>query len=57
MNYFGPALNDWKNEFLRIVDIRIGNFTTHPHFYKQPPSRSVKAMKGKIENLHSKYFK
>ena len=33
------ALNDWKNEFLRIVDIRIENFTAHPHLYKQPPSR------------------
>ena len=35
------ALNDLKNEFLRIIDIRIDNFTTHPHLYKQPPSRSV----------------
>ena len=49
------ALNDWKNEFLRIVDIRIENFTTHPHLYKQPPSRSVKALKRKMEKLHSKY--
>ena len=49
------ALNDWKDEFLRIVDIRIENFTTHPHLYKQPPSRSVKALKRKMEKLHSKY--
>ena len=49
------ALNDWKNEFLRIVDIRIENFTKHPHLYKQPPSRSVKALKRKMEKLHSKY--
>ena len=49
------ALNDWKDEFLRIVDIRIENFTTHPHLYKQPPSRSVKALKRKMETLHSKY--
>ena len=49
------ALNDWKDEFLRIVDIRIENFTAHPHLYKQPPSRSVKALKRKIEKLHSKY--
>ena len=26
-----PALNDWKNDFLRIFDIRIDNFTKHPH--------------------------
>ena len=25
------ALNDWKNDFLCIVDILIENFTTHPH--------------------------
>ena len=49
------ALYDWKDEFLRIVDIRIENFTTHPHLYKQPPSRSVKALKRKMEKLHSKY--
>ena len=49
------ALNDWKDEFLRIVDIRLDNFTTHPHLYKQPPSRSVKALKRKMEKLHSKY--
>ena len=49
------ALNDRKDEFLRIVDIRIENFTTHPHLYKQPPSRSVKALKKKMEKLHSKY--
>ena len=49
------ALNDWKDAFLRIVDIRIENFTTHPHLYKQPPGRSVKALKRKMEKLHSKY--
>ena len=49
------ALNDWKNDFLRIVDIRIENFTIHPNLYKQPPSRSVKALKRKMERLHSKY--
>ena len=49
------ALNDWKNEFLRIVDIRIENCTTHPHLYKQPPSFSVKALKRKMEKSHSKY--
>ena len=48
------ALNDWKNEFLRIVDIRIVNFTVHPHWNKQPPSRSVKAIRRKMERLHSK---
>ena len=50
------ALNDWKDDFLRIVDIRIENLTTHPHLYKQPPSRSVKALKRKMEKLHSKYL-
>ena len=51
------ALNDCKNEFLRIVDIKIEIFTTYPHLYKQPTSRSVKALKGKIEKkLHSKYI-
>ena len=49
------VLNDWKNEFSRIVDIRIDNFTIYPHLYKQPPSRSVKALKRKMERLHSKY--
>ena len=38
-----------------MVDIRIEKFTTHPHLYKQPPSRSVKALKRKMEILHSKY--
>ena len=41
------ALNDWKNEFLRVIDIRIDNFTKHPHLYKQPPSRSAKSLKRK----------
>ena len=49
------VLNDWKNKFLLIVDIRIENFTTHPYLYKQPPSRSVKVLKRKMEKLHSKY--
>ena len=49
------VLNDWKNEFLRIVDIRIDNFTTHPHLYKQPHSRSVKVLTRKMEKLHRKY--
>ena len=44
------ALNDSTNKFLRIADIRIENFTTHPHSYKQPPSRSVKALKRKWKN-------
>ena len=47
------ALNDRKNEFLRIVDIRIENFTTYPLLNKQPPSRSVKALRK--EKLHSKH--
>ena len=38
------ALNDWKNEFLRIIDIRIENFTKHPHLYKQPSSCSAKSL-------------
>ena len=37
------------------IDIRIDNFTKHPHLYKQPPSRSVKSLKKKMENLHRKY--
>ena len=41
--------------YLRIVDIRIENFTTHPHLYQPPPSRTVKALKRKMEKLHSKY--
>ena len=49
------TLNDWKNEFLGIVDTRIENLITNPHLFKQPPSRSVKALKRKIENFHSKY--
>ena len=27
------ALNDWKNEILRIIDVRIGNFTKHRHLF------------------------
>ena len=50
------VLNDLKNEFLRIVDIRIEHFTTHPHLYKRPPSRSVKTLKRNMEKLHSKYI-
>ena len=38
------ALRDWKNESVCITDIRIDNFTKHPHLYKQPPSRSVKSL-------------
>ena len=50
------SLIDGKNEFLRIVDIRKEKFTTHPHLYKQPPSRSVKALNRKMEKkIHSKY--
>ena len=50
------ALNDWKNEYLRIVDIRIENFTTYPHLYKQPSGRSVEALKRKMKKkIHSKY--
>ena len=49
------ALHDWKNDFLRIVDIRIENFTEHPHLYKEPHSRSVKGLKRNMENLHNKY--
>ena len=49
------ALNDWRNEFLRIIDIRIDNFTKHPHLYRQPSSRSVKSLKKKMEKLHRKY--
>ena len=44
------ALYDWKNEFLRIIDIRIENVIEHPHFphfYKQPTRRSVKSLKKK----------
>ena len=49
------VLNEWKNDFLRIVDIRIEIFTTHPHLYKRSPHRSVKALKMKMESLHGKY--
>ena len=42
-------------QFLRIIDIRIDNFTKHPHLFKQPSSRSVKSLKKKMEKLHRKY--
>ena len=42
-------------KFLRIIDIRIENFTKHPRLYKQPTSLSVKSLKRKMEKLHSKY--
>ena len=48
-------LTTGKMIFLRIVDIRIENFTKHPNLYKQPLSRSVKALKRMIDRLHSKY--
>ena len=48
-------LTTGKNEFLRVIDIRIDNFTKHPHLYKQPPSRSVKSLKKKMEKLHRIY--
>ena len=38
-------LNDCKTEFLRIIDIRIKNFTKHSQLYMQQISRSVKALK------------
>ena len=49
------GLNDWKNEFLRIIDIRIDNFTKHQHLFNQPSIRSVKSLKKKMEKLHLKY--
>ena len=42
------ALDDLKNEFLRMIDIRIDNFTKHPHLFKHSSSRSVKSPKRKI---------
>ena len=48
------ALNDLKY-FLRIIDIRIENITKHLHLDKQTPSRSVKALKRKMEIIHSQY--
>ena len=47
------ALKDLKKEFLRIIDIRIDNFTKHLHWYKQPSSRSMKTKK-KTDKLHRK---
>ena len=41
--------------FLRIIDIRIENFTKHPHLYKQPTCRSEESLKRKMEKPHSKY--
>ena len=35
--------------------MRIDNFTKHPHLNKQPPSRSIKSLKKKME-LHRKYI-
>ena len=49
------ALNNWKNEFLRFIDIRKDNFTKHPHLFKEPSSRSVKSLRKKMEKLHSIY--
>ena len=48
-------LTTGKIFFLRIIDIRIDNFTKYPHLYKQPSSRSVKSLKKKMEKLHRKY--
>ena len=36
------------------MDIRIENFTKHPHLCKQPYSRSVESLDRKIEKLHRK---
>ena len=49
------VLNDWKNEFLRIIDIRIDSFTKHPNLFKQPSSRFVKSLKKKMEKIHRNY--
>ena len=51
------GLDKWKNEFLHIVDIRIEHFTAHPNLYNalHVPSLSLKALKRKMEKLHSKY--
>ena len=49
------AINGWKKEVLRIIDIRIENFTKHLHLYKRPTSRSVKSLKRKMEKRHNKY--
>ena len=38
-----------------MIDIRIENFTKHPHLYKQPTSPSMKSLKRNMEKLHSKY--
>ena len=48
------ALNDWKNERSRIIDIRIDNFTKHQHLYKHPSNLSVKSLEKKMEKLHRK---
>ena len=46
------ALGNWKGEFLRVIDIRIENFTKHPCLYGQQTSRSVRSFGGEMEGLH-----
>ena len=45
----------WKKEILKIIDIRIRNFTDNPHLYKQPQTHSILAIKGKMEKFQRKY--
>ena len=47
--------NKSKPKAIRIIDIRIDNFTKHPHLYKQLSSRSIRSLKKKMEKLHRKY--
>ena len=49
------SLTTGRNDFCRIIDIRIESFPKHPHLYKQPPSRSMKPLKRKMKKLHNKY--
>ena len=53
--YLNMSLTTGRKIIFPIVDVRIDNFTQHPHLYKQPPSRSVKALKRIMEKLHSIY--
>lgn len=54
-NVGAHALNDWKNQILEIIDIRINNFKEHPHLYKESPKYSFRSLKRKMDKLHHSY--
>lgn len=49
------ALKDWKNKIFKIIDIRIENFLSNPHLYRQPKTQSITSIKNKLHKLHEQF--